>query len=100
AFLDGLVPGCGASAQARPPGETDPLFDPFDSGIGPPDQSLAAAAVLGQIGGRPQSLIDLYRPALEQLERVLLGCVPGRDCPHAAFANASVLTETMELKPS
>src|SRR5438270_12837737 len=47
AFLDGLVPGCGASAQARPPGETDPLFDPFDSGIGPPDQSLAAAAVLG-----------------------------------------------------
>jgi 4-phytase/acid phosphatase len=99
-LLDGMFPGCNAEAKSRAPGGKDPLFDPFDSDIGPPDQSLAAAAVLGQIGSRPEALIDLHRPALEELERVLLGCVPGRDCPaETAAGKRSVLAEPVSLAP-
>ncbi len=97
ALLDGMLPGCDATAQSRASGK-DALFDPFGSGTGAPDQSLAAAAVLGQIGGNPQALLDVYRPALEQLERVLLGCVPGRDCTDASAAKRSVLAEPIEVQ--
>ncbi len=98
ALIEGLLPGCReVTAQSRPAGEIDPLFDPFDSEIGPPDQKLAAAAALGQIGGRPEALLELYRPAFEQLERVLLGCVPGRECRSGDFTKRSVIMEPIVL---
>jgi 4-phytase/acid phosphatase len=100
ALLEGMLPGCNASAKSRPPGDKDPLFDPLDSEIGPPDQGLSVAAVLGQVGGRPEALIDLHRPALEELERVLLGCIPGRNCPpELAASRRSVLAETISVGP-
>jgi 4-phytase/acid phosphatase len=100
ALLDGMLPGCNAAAKARAPGQIDPLFDPFDSEIGPPDQGLSAAALLGQIGGRPEAMVDLHRPAFEELERVLLGCIPGRNCPpELAASKRSVLAETISVRP-
>jgi 4-phytase/acid phosphatase len=100
ALLEGMLPGCDVATKSRPTGDKDPLFDPFDSDIGPPDQSLSAAALLGQIGGRPEALVDLHRPALEELERVLLGCIPGRNCPPALTASKrSVLAEPISVAP-
>jgi 4-phytase/acid phosphatase len=94
------LPGCDAAAKARLPGESDPLYHPFESEIGPPDQGLSNAAILGQIGGRPEALLDLHRPAFEELERVLLGCVPGRDCPpELAASKRSVLAEAILVEP-
>jgi 4-phytase/acid phosphatase len=100
ALLEGMLPGCNAAAKSRPPGDKDPLFDPFDSDVGPPDPNLSAAALLGQIGGRPEALLDLHRPAFEELERVLLGCVPGRNCaPGLTASKRSVLAEPVSVTP-
>jgi 4-phytase/acid phosphatase len=98
ALLDGMLPGCNATAQSRPPGERDPLFKPFESEIAPSDQGLAAAAILGQIGGHPEALAEVHRPAFEELERVLLGCLPGRDCPAKENSKRSVISESIAVK--
>ncbi len=80
ALAAGLAPGCAIEVSALPEGTADPVFHPLSAGIGSPDHMLAAAAISGRIGGNPQGVVEAYRPQLEALEEVLLGCNPGVNC--------------------
>lgn len=74
ALAEGMFPGCSIVVHSEPDGKTDPLFRPLNAGVGHPDTALAAAAVMGRIGGDPKNLVEAYRPQLASLDRVLSGC--------------------------
>jgi 4-phytase/acid phosphatase len=81
ALAAGMLPGCAVEVHSLPEGTGDPLFSPIEHGIGHPDRALAVAAVLGRIGGNPGALLDLYRPELETMQQVLMGCRARTRCP-------------------
>jgi 4-phytase/acid phosphatase len=93
ALAEGMLPGCLAEIHSEPQGKRDPLFSPFEAGIAPADRGLAAAAVSGRIGGNPAALEELYRPQLEKMQQVLLGCLPGSPCPPTGSAPKKSLFE-------
>ena len=78
ALGEGLAPGRTVVVHALPmstlPNEYsgDPLLDP-DTALKHSDSALRQASLLGRIGGDHRMLIEDYRPALDALERVLLG---------------------------
>lgn len=80
ALAAGLAPGCAIELTALPEGTADPLFHPLSANVGQPDSKLAAAAILGRIGGNPQAVVEAYRPQLNALEEVLLGCKQPTPC--------------------
>jgi 4-phytase/acid phosphatase len=86
ALAAGLAPGCALEVTALPEGTHDPLFHSMGAGVGHLDKSLAAAAISGRIGANPQGLTEAYRPQLEALEEVLLGCKGGANCPGSSTA--------------
>ena len=86
ALAAGLAPGCALDVSALPEGTHDPLFHSMGAGVGHLDKSLAAAAISGRIGANPQGLSEAYRPQLEALEEVLLGCKAGANCPGSGTA--------------
>ncbi len=88
ALTEGMHPGCAAAVHAAAEDEIDPLFGPIAAGLGKPDRALAAAAVSGRIGGNSQELLDLYRPAFEELERILAG--PGARPPARILPNEPI----------
>lgn len=94
ALASGLVPGCESQVTALPEGTPDPLFHPLEAGVGAPDKQLAAAAVAGRIGNRPDRLADAYRPQLQALERLLLDCDSDANC---AQGGASVPQSLFDL---
>ena len=77
----GLFPNCSVDIHTVPKGESDPLFDPIRMGVAKPDPQVAAAAISGRIGGDPRALTEAYRPGLEAMQRILLGCKPADQCP-------------------
>jgi 4-phytase/acid phosphatase len=81
ALASGMFPGCSVQVRSLPEGTADPLFSPMAVGVGHPDRALAVAAVQGRIGGNPGALLEAYRPTLETMLEVLLGCTPGPNCP-------------------
>jgi len=83
ALAAGMFPGCTVAVQALAEGTPDPLFHSLVAGVGHPDKALATAAVLGRIGGSAAKLAEAYRPQLDALEEVLLGCKPGPACSGA-----------------
>jgi 4-phytase/acid phosphatase len=83
ALAEGMFPGCSVAVRALTEGTPDPLFHSLEAGIGHPDKALATAAVSGRIGGNPAALAEAYRPQLDTLEEVLLGCKPGPACAGA-----------------
>jgi 4-phytase / acid phosphatase len=74
ALAEGMFPGCSVPVQGQPDGTSDPLFRPILAGVGHADSGLAAAAILGRIGGDPANLTEAYRPQLTALDRILAGC--------------------------
>jgi 4-phytase / acid phosphatase len=121
ALAEGMFPGCSLPVQARPQGTPDPLFRIFGATSLRPDGALAVAAVEGRIGGDPRNLVEVYRPQLAALDRVLAGCghlpvnpnrtsifdvpislQPGtNDLPiavHGPIASASTLAENLLLE--
>jgi 4-phytase / acid phosphatase len=86
ALAAGLAPGCAIEVSALPEGTPDPLFHSLEAGVGQPDKLLATAAVSGRIGNNPSGLAEAYRPQLEALEQVLIGCNPGAACTNAGAA--------------
>ena len=100
ALATGMFPGCPVEVHSLPQGQHDPLFSPFEAGIKPPDRRLAAAAVSGRIGANPRALEELFRPELESLERVLLGCKTESPCPpRGAAVKKSLFEEPTALGP-
>ena len=73
ALAESLYPGCGVMAHAMPEGESDPLFNPMETGLAEQDPQLGRAAVAGRIGPDLNVLIDLRRSEFDQLDRVLTG---------------------------
>jgi len=101
ALAAGMLPGCEVAAHALPEGTTDPLFLPTLAGVGNPDRALAAAAVSGRIGGNPRAVMDLYRPALETMQQVLVGCKPGPQCPpEGKSVKLLLLEQPVSLAPA
>jgi 4-phytase / acid phosphatase len=87
ALLAGMLPRCDVKVSSLPEGSSslpegsnDPLFHPISGGAGIADRDYAVAAVSGRIGANPGALLWVYRPALESMQHVLLGCNPGPEC--------------------
>lgn len=80
ALAAGMFPGCNVAVRALAEGVPDPLFHSLEAGVGHPDKALAVAAVSGRIGGDPAALAEAYRPQLNALEEILLGCKRGLGC--------------------
>jgi 4-phytase/acid phosphatase len=86
ALAAGLAPGCIITVSALAEGTPDPLFHSLEAGVGQPDKLLATAAVAGRIGGNPLGISEAYRPQLEALQQVLIGCNPGTTCASTGTA--------------
>jgi 4-phytase / acid phosphatase len=89
ALAEGLFPDCPPKIHALREGTPDPLFDPIEAGTVKPDGRQWLAAVMGRIGSSLEALVDVHRPALEKLDRVLTG---GEETP------ASLLAEKPSLR--
>jgi 4-phytase/acid phosphatase len=74
----GMFPGCAAREKsekhALAKGQPDALFHSMAANVGQPDRDRAVASIAGRIGNDPSHATDAYRPQLEQLQRILLGC--------------------------
>jgi len=68
-----LVPVGEPEVHALPSGTADPLFRPYKAHVGRPDTALAAAAVLGRMGGDPRNLDRAYATQLAELKDILFG---------------------------
>jgi 4-phytase/acid phosphatase len=75
-----FIPVGEPDVHALPSGEVDPLFKPFAAHVGNADPVLAAAAVLGRLGGDPRNVERAYGTQLDELRRVLYGpgAMPGQ----------------------
>jgi 4-phytase / acid phosphatase len=102
ALAAGIAPGCEIPVTALPEGTPDPLFHPLEAGAGSPDHALAAAAILGRIGGQPQELVEAYRPQLQKLDEILRGGTGTPDTPSLSQQDpppASILSAPSTLAP-
>jgi 4-phytase/acid phosphatase len=68
-----LVPIGEPDVHALAAGTPDPLFQPFRAHLGHPDTALAAAAVLGRMGGDPRNIDRAYATQLGELKDILFG---------------------------
>jgi 4-phytase / acid phosphatase len=93
----GMFPGCPADEQseqhALAEGQPDPLFHSLTTGAGRPDRERAVASIAGRIGNDPASVTEAYRPQLEMLQRILLGCPPTSLCPQPGHTANKLLLE-------
>jgi 4-phytase / acid phosphatase len=94
----GMVPGCPLREQserrALSEGQADPLFHPLTAGVGHLDHDRAVASVAGRIGSDPAAVTEAYRPQLERLQRILLGCPATGLCPQPGHRAAKLLLDT------
>jgi 4-phytase/acid phosphatase len=96
ALAASMFPGCEVDVKALPEGASDPLFHSLEAGVGHADKALATAAIAGRIGNNPAGLTEAYRPQLQALEEVLLGCKPGPAC---ASAHSSLFDVQSSIGP-
>ncbi|HEY1792998.1 MAG TPA: histidine-type phosphatase [Opitutaceae bacterium] len=73
-----LVPVGEPDVHPAPGGTFDPLFQPYRAHVGHPDLQLAEAAVLGRLGGDPQSIDAAFAPQLAELRGILWGGAPAQ----------------------
>lgn len=99
AMAEGLLPGCAIEIHALPEGTRDPLFHSIGTEVGYPEKQVATAAVSGRIGGNPAGLAEAYRPQLQAMEDILLGCKPGTSCPKASGKETSLFDVPAMLSP-
>jgi len=69
AFAAGMLPA--ASVNVNFTQQADPLFNPVTAGVARLDERMAVAAVMGRLGGDPQSLAVAYAPELALARSVL-----------------------------
>jgi 4-phytase/acid phosphatase len=65
----------------------------MEAKIGLPDRDRAIASIAGRIGNDPGSVTDAYRPQLEMLQRILLGCPATFPCPQPGYTARKLLLE-------
>jgi 4-phytase/acid phosphatase len=92
-----MFPGCSVSAQseqhALAKGQPDPLFHSLAAAVGQPNRDQAVASIAGRIGNDPAGLTEVYRSELEELQRILLGCLPPSPCPQAGHVPRKLLLD-------
>ena len=92
-----MFPGCSAREQseqhALAESRPDPLFHAMTAGAGRSDRDRAVASIAGRIGNDPTGLTEAYRPLLELLQRVLLGCPATSPCPEQGRTASKLLLE-------
>jgi 4-phytase/acid phosphatase len=71
ATASGLLPGSGSEVHCST-ATPDPLFHPVAAGLGPPNYTLAAAALNGRLGSNPGELTTANNLQFALLERALL----------------------------
>jgi 4-phytase/acid phosphatase len=76
-----LVPVGEPDVHALSMGTTDPLFRAYRAHVGHPDPELAAAAVLGRMGGDPRYVEHAYATQLGELDGVLWGTEASKQHP-------------------
>ena len=86
AFAAGMLPAVSVGLNTYPPQQSDPVFDPIGAGVATLDQNMAIAAVMGRLGGNPQSLSSAYAPELALARSVLFGYPAGTTPPPATPA--------------
>jgi 4-phytase/acid phosphatase len=96
ALAAGMFPGCNIDVKALAEGTHDPLFHSLEAGVGHGDKAVATASIAGRIGNNPAGLAEAYRPQLQVLEEVLLGCKPGPAC---AAAHSSLFDIPSSISP-
>jgi 4-phytase/acid phosphatase len=96
ALAAGMFPGCNVDVKALPEGTPDPLFHSLEAGVGHAEEAIATAAIAGRIGSNPAGLMEAYRPQLEELEGVLVGCKLGPAC---APAHSSLFDIPSSISP-
>ena len=93
----GMFPGCPPREQserrALAAGEADALFHPLTAGVGRLDAERAAASLAGRIGSDPAGVTEAYRPQLERLQRILLGCSAASPCPQPGHTASKLLLD-------
>jgi 4-phytase/acid phosphatase len=93
----GMFPGCPAREQSEKhafaEGQPDPLFHSMAAGLGRPDHDRAVASIAGRIGNDPAGVTEAYRPQLERLQRILLGCSATSSCPQPGHTASRLLLE-------
>jgi 4-phytase/acid phosphatase len=68
-----IVPVGEPEVHALASGTSDPLFEPFRAQVGHPNGALAAASVLGRMGGDPRNFEKAYATQLAELRDIMFG---------------------------
>jgi 4-phytase / acid phosphatase len=76
-----LVPVGEPDVHALAEGTADPLFEPYKAHVGHPDAALAAASVLGRVGGNLGNLDRAYAPQFAELKGILWGAAAPQSTP-------------------
>ncbi len=66
---------------------------PLTAGVGHLDHDRALASIAGRIGSDPAAVTEAYRPQLERLQRILLGCPATAPCPQPGHTAARLLLD-------
>jgi 4-phytase/acid phosphatase len=85
-----LVQAGEPDVHSLPEGTKDPLFRAVAAHVGHPDPSVAAAAVLGTMGGDPRNMERAFAPQFAELEGILYG--PGGPPAGSPFNAPSVVS--------
>ena len=99
ALAEGLVPGCKVELHALAEGTNDPLFQSAGTDTDGSDKKIAQVAISGRIGDNPAGLAEVYRPQLQAMEEVLLGCKPGAPCVAGSASRASLFDIPSSIGP-
>jgi 4-phytase/acid phosphatase len=99
-LAEGLLPGCKVEVHAMAEGTRDPLFHPIATDMNASNQKIAQVALAGRIGDNPAGLAEVYRPQLQAMEEVLLGCKPGALCSPESASRASLFDIPSSIGPA
>ena len=93
----GMFPGCPTGEQSERhafvEAESEQLFHSMNAGVGQVDHDRAVASIAGRVGSDLAGVTEAYRPQLELLQRILLGCPDASPCPAPGHTASKLLLE-------
>ena len=96
-LAEGMFPGCPPDRRPQQhwlmEGKPDPLFHPLAASVAKYDRDRALASIGGRIGNDPKGVTAAYRPQLEALQSILLGCAAALPCPSPGHTPSKLLLD-------